>query len=71
MNFDEWWRKQDERFRHAMLKPDMRDVWEAATKAERKSCADICEKFSIGPMDRVQWDTAISCRDNILARSNA
>lgn len=36
MTFDEWWKEKDARFRAAMLKEDMRDVWIAATKAERK-----------------------------------
>lgn len=42
MTFDSWWKNQDARFKSAMLKADMREVWYAAEKVEREACAKVC-----------------------------
>jgi hypothetical protein len=61
MTFDEWWAGKDERFRAAMLKEDMREVWDAAfccgyekgvaafheaVKMEREACANLAESWT-------------------------
>lgn len=48
MTFSEWWstwNKADaNKFRFS---PDFDEIWDAATKAEREDCANVCE--SRGP----------------------
>lgn len=49
MDFDTWW----EQARHMMpsiVKIDAREAWIAATKIERKRCAELCDSLG-GPID--------------------
>ena len=44
MTFDEWWRGQDTRFRAAMMKEDMREVWEAALQTQAAEVAELTKQ---------------------------
>lgn len=65
MTFDEWWKEQPTRFTAAGFKDDAREIWEAATMAEREACAQLCENDENGFSTEGKW-----CAAAIRARSN-
>ncbi len=43
MTYQDWIRKQYEEGRGLSWQPKGADVWEAATRAERERCAELCD----------------------------
>ena len=67
MTFDEW---ADGK---SVLEMDSREVWEAATQAEREACADLCDRiFAKRDLHGKQEgaDAAEFCATEIRKRSN-
>ena len=71
-HFDEWWATLTTREQARMVRDDVAEAWDTATKAEREACADACEAQTEGFAVRSKWDdAALSCARAIRMRSNA
>ena len=46
MSFEKWWAEQETRIKHRNWGEDMQCAWDAATKEERKTCAEICDDIA-------------------------
>lgn len=78
MDFDQWWRGQPTRFTATGFKDDAREIWEAATLAERAACAVACEDVHIRPIQGAHEEymdgkemAVMQCARAIRMRSNA
>lgn len=74
MNFEEWYEEARTKEPYLNRGISQRDIWEAATKAEREACAKVCEAViedyrgsNMGKCAEVVGD---KCVDAIRERSN-
>lgn len=72
MTFNDWWETLTTREQARMVRDDVAEAWDTATKAEREACADACEAQTEGFAATSTWDeAALSCARAIRMRSNA
>lgn len=65
MTFDEWWETSDNEYSDE--KNLAKDVWQAATLAEREACAKVCDEKAakLYPHAKAPY---LDCSDAIRAR---